>query len=85
MGRKERTVRLEPGVYGRYYDSGKRSIRLQFTFRGVRCHETMTGLDPDVRRHVKFARNMLVTIQHEIDRGVFNYLEHFPESRRART
>lgn len=83
MGR-ERLLKLAPCIFGRYYDSGKKAIQVHFTFRGVRCRETMNGLDPDSRNHVKYAGNLLASIRRDIDRHTFNYIDYFPESRRAR-
>lgn len=84
MGGRDLNTRISAGVFRRTYPSGKASIRIYFTFRGVRCPETLRHLDPDVKNHVKVAQNLRATIQHEIDRGTFNYLEHFPNSKRAR-
>lgn len=84
MGRERKPVKKAPGVFARYYDSGERSMQLQFQYRGVRCRETMKGLDPDIRNHVKNAVNILGAIKRDIDRGTFNYVEYFPDSKRAR-
>ena len=83
MGR-ERVIRLAQGVYARRQATGTASILIDFTFRGVRCRETMPGLDPDRSNHVKFAKNTRAAILADIDRGTFNYLEYFPNSSRAR-
>lgn len=80
----ERLVRLAPGIFARRYDSGKRSILVDFTFRGLRCRETMPGLDPDKKNHVAYAERTLASIRRDINQGTFNYLEYFPQSKRAR-
>lgn len=84
MDRRERTVKLASGVYARFFDSGRGSIRIEFSFRGVHCKETLRGLDPGRKNHVKWAMNRLASVQDAIDRGTFNYLEHFPDAKRAR-
>lgn len=84
MGREQKPVRKAPGIFGRYFDSGRRSLQIQFQYRGVRCRETMKGLDPDIRNHVKNAEHILGAIKRDIDRGTFNYVEYFPDSKRAR-
>lgn len=77
-------MKITDGLYARYYPSGKRALQAQFFFRGARCRETFKGLDPDVKAHVRIARNRIGAIQDAIARDTFNYLEYFPESKRAR-
>lgn len=80
----DRLMRLADGIYARHYPSGKRAIQLQFMYRGARCRETLKGLDPDVKAHVKIAVNRAGAIREAIARGTFNYAEFFPDSPRAR-
>lgn len=77
-------MRIAAGVFAREYATGKRSVMVDFSFRGVRCRETLPGLDPENRNHVRFASNTLAAVKRDIDRGTFNYLEYFPDSKRAR-
>jgi len=58
-----------------------KSILIDFTYRGVRCRETLK-LFP-TRPNLKYAERLHATIMHEIATGTFDYRKHFPESRRA--
>lgn len=57
-------------------------LRLTFTYKGVRCRETLSEIEV-TKSNVKFAQNKLAVIKHEIAIGSFNYKEHFPESPKA--
>lgn len=83
MGGGDRLVRIAEGLYGRYYPSGKRALQVQFFYRGARNRETLKGLDPEVKAHVKIALNRAGAIQDALARETFNYAEYFPESKRA--
>lgn len=54
------------------------SIRVDFTFMGVRCREFLP-LSP-TKANIKFAADKLAVIRHEIARETFRYSEHFPQS-----
>lgn len=84
MGKRDTLVKIADGLYARYYPSGKRSLQAQFFYRGARCRETFKGLDPDVKAHVKIATNRVGALQDAIARDTFNYIEFFPESKRAK-
>jgi len=58
-----------------------KKIVIDFRYRGVRCREQM-NLEP-TPANMRFASNYRASIMHEIGKGVFNYAEHFPDSRRA--
>lgn len=79
----ERLVRLADGLYARYYPSGKRALQVQFFYRGARNRETLKGLDPEIKAHVKIATGRAGAIQDAIRKGTFNYREFFPDSKRA--
>ncbi|MEO8466286.1 MAG: DUF3596 domain-containing protein [Gammaproteobacteria bacterium] len=81
---KDRLVKLAEGLYTRSYPSGKRAFQVQFFYRGARCRETLDGLDPGKKAHVRMAENRLGSIRDQIARASFNYAEFFPESKRAR-
>lgn len=83
MGR-EQLVKIAAGVFERRYDTGNCALLVCFTFRGVRCKEVMTGLDPKIKNHVKYATATLASIKRDIGKNTFNYLNYFPESKRAR-
>jgi len=57
------------------------SIQLDFSFRGIRCRETLK-LEP-TKRNLAYAKGLLATILHEIAMGTFTYSKHFPDSPRA--
>ena len=59
------------------------SIQIKFQYKGVRCSETLK-LSPKSKSNLKYAENMRATILFEIERGKFNYAEHFPNSKKAR-
>lgn len=83
MGR-ERLVKIAEGLYARHYPSGRRALQVQFFFRGARNRETLKGLDPDKKTHVKMAVHRVGAIQDAIRMDTFDYREFFPDSPRAR-
>lgn len=70
------------GISVSSYSSGRKAIRLSFTFRGVRCRETL-ALEPTTR-NLRYAEGLLSEINSRISRGNFTYTDYFPESPRAR-
>jgi integrase len=80
----ERLVKIADGLYARYYPSGRRALQVQFFYRGARNRETLKGLDPENRTHIRMARHRVGAIQDAIRRDTFDYREFFPESPRAR-
>lgn len=74
MGKKRKSV--YPGVEPR-----NSSIRIHFTYRGVRCRETLKI--PPIPANEKYASNLLGKIKFEIAQGCFDYGAHFPESSKA--
>lgn len=86
MGRDggDRLVKIIDGLYARHYPSGKRALQVQFFYRGARCRETLAGLDPDKKAHVKIAQNRVGAILEAIRVDTFNYAAAFPESKRAK-
>lgn len=83
MGR-ERLVKIADGLYARYYPSGRRALQVQFFYRGARCRETLKGLDPDNRTHVRMAKHRAGAILEGIRLDTFDYREWFPDSQRGR-
>jgi integrase len=59
----------------------KSSIEIDFTYRGVRCKETLRL--PPTKPNMLHARRMREAILHEIALGSFRYEEHFPDSKRV--
>lgn len=73
----------EKGVTVREYQSGRKAIRIHFSYRGVACRETLKGVKPTAA-NIRFADNLKATIDHEIATGTFDYLARFPHSKKAR-
>lgn len=72
------------GVTVRKYPSGKCSIQIAFSFRGVECREVLSHLDatrPTAEKHASIERGAILD---EIRRNVFNYADRFPNSRKAK-
>ena len=58
------------------------SFQLSFTYQGVRCRETIPK--PSTRAGEKELELKLQAIKYEIRIGSFDYLRHFPYSKKAR-
>lgn len=56
-------------------------LRIAFTYRGVRCREGL-GLLP-TKKNIEYARRKRDIVLDEIGRQAFDYLAHFPDSKRA--
>lgn len=72
------------GVTTRKYPSGKQSIQIAFSFRGEQCREILSHLDASISTAEKHASHYRGEILNQIQRGVFNYAEHFPNSKKAK-
>lgn len=59
-----------------------KSLRILFSYRGVRCRETLKGLQVN-KANIRFAASKRATILHEIAMGAFDYRAHFPDSPKA--
>jgi len=62
--------------------TSKRSVEIDFYFRGVRCRERLKL--PPTPANRRYAANLKAEIENHIARGTFNYADFFPDSRRAR-
>lgn len=62
--------------------NGKR-IRISFTYKGVRCRETLKVVSKINNAAITYANSKRQTIVTEIKEGRFDYLAHFPDSPRA--
>ena len=60
------------------------SLQIYFTYKGVRCYETLHGLSRISKSAIAYADNKLRVIKAEIKEGRFDYAAHFPGSERAR-
>jgi integrase len=58
------------------------TIEIDFYYRGARCRERLK-LAPTAR-NLQYATNLLGQIKVEIEKNVFDYATHFPQSRRAK-
>lgn len=57
------------------------SIQIDFRFEGIRCRETLSI--PPTNKNLQLAANKRASINFDIELGKFNYLQHFPGSKRA--
>lgn len=69
---------LPRGITVREHSAGQ-TINVSFTFRGVRCREPLSGL-PVTPANIRYAERLRAEIQGKIERGTFNYADHFPHS-----
>lgn len=60
-------------------------LRIDFYYLGVRCREPLRELPKGVftKSNIKYAERKRAAILHEIDQNVFNYSQHFPQSKQA--
>ncbi|EOX4800119.1 tyrosine-type recombinase/integrase [Vibrio alginolyticus] len=59
-----------------------KSIRISFTYREMRCRETLKGWEV-TKGNLKKASHIRASILSEISLGTFDYLSRFPTSRKA--
>jgi integrase len=57
-------------------------IQIDFIYRGVRCRETLKI--PPTKANLTHAAKKRNAILYDIERGDFDYLKHFPTSRKAK-
>lgn len=69
------------GVSIREWGTGQ-AIRIIFSYRGVQCRETLK-LEP-TKANLKYAERLRGEIINAISLGTFNYVDYFPNSKRAR-
>jgi len=69
------------GISVRGLDSSK-CIRIDFTYRGVRCRETLK-IEP-TKANIKYAERLRGEILNAISLGTFNYQDYFPNSQRSK-
>lgn len=60
----------------------KNSVQISFTYKGVRCRESIKVSNP-TKSQLKEIVNKLNNINYEISMGKFDYLAHFPESKKG--
>ncbi|STX50136.1 putative lambdoid prophage Rac integrase [Legionella busanensis] len=82
-GKRQQSKHPNPpnGVTIRKWTSGKTTIRISFYYRGVRCFETLK-LEA-TSANLKYAERLRGEILNSIEKGSFNYLDYFPDSKRA--
>ncbi|EPC3824525.1 Arm DNA-binding domain-containing protein, partial [Klebsiella oxytoca] len=59
------------------------TINITFTYKGVKCREPLSNLEVN-SKNIKYAERTLGEIHNKIERGTFNYGEHFPRSARLK-
>lgn len=82
-GKRQSSNKLQPtrGVSIRRWESGC-NIRIAFRYHGVLCRETLK-LEP-TKANLKYAERLRGEIINAITLGKFNYVDYFPNSKRAR-
>ncbi len=73
---------LPRGVTIRKHSNGE-TINITFTYKGVKCREPLSNLEVN-NKNIKYAERTLGEIHNKIERGTFNYGEHFPRSARLK-
>lgn len=77
-----KSPKLPRGVTIRKHSTGE-TINITFTYRGVKCREPLSNLEVN-SKNIKYAERTLGEIHNKIERGTFNYGEHFPRSARLK-
>jgi integrase len=57
-------------------------IQIAFTYNGKRCRETLRNIVP-TKENLLYAARKRGAILLEVEKGIFEYLEHFPSSKTA--
>ncbi|MES2182648.1 MAG: DUF3596 domain-containing protein [Pseudomonadota bacterium] len=57
------------------------SIQISFQYHGIRCRETLR-LEP-TKANFMYASRLKAAIELEIEKGIFTYSKHFPQSKNA--
>lgn len=65
-----------------YVEVHGENLRVVFNYQGQRCREVMRGMPPTAK-NIKAAELLLAEINEKIRHGTFNYVEYFPESKKA--
>jgi integrase len=78
---KLRQEKIAKGVTLQTYESGKQALRIEFQYKGIPCRETLK-VSPN-KTGVKYATNLKAEIENQIERGTFNYVDYFPNSKRV--
>lgn len=71
---------LPRGVTVREHKSGKQTIQVAFTYKGVRCREPLDI--PVTKRNINYAGNLIGEIKNAIERDTFKYADYFPKSKK---
>lgn len=77
-----KSPKLPRGVTIRKHSNGE-TINITFTYKGVKCREPLSNLEVN-SKNIKYAERTLGEIHNKIERGTFNYGEHFPRSTRLK-
>jgi len=64
-----------------YVEALPNSIRVCFHFQGKVRRETIPDLKPTPIRNIHYAERLLARINIEVANGMFDYAEHFPDSK----
>ncbi|MBY5992490.1 site-specific integrase [Ferrimonas balearica] len=77
--RNKKQEGMPPGVMIRTYASGKEAIYVRFSLNGRAFREKVEGLDPDSRRDIRAAGQLVQSIKHQIFTNTFDYARTFPK------
>ena len=75
----DRTILTPSGIE---INDSKKSIRIVFMYKGIRCRETLNPL-PN-KSNIKYCTNLRAEILNKIAKNEFSYYEYFPESKLAK-
>ncbi|MBI6513256.1 MULTISPECIES: Arm DNA-binding domain-containing protein [Proteus] len=79
MGTKKQDATCLPrGVVIRKHSAGE-TINIAFTYKGVRCREPLSNLEISAK-NIKYAERLIGEIYNKIEKGIFSYVEYFPNS-----
>jgi len=78
MGTTKR-AKLPTGVRIRTHRSGKETLYIHFTYKGVKCPEPLSNRKVDAS-NIKYAERLRGEILNKIDNDTFVYADYFPNS-----
>ncbi|EGR3070292.1 integrase [Vibrio parahaemolyticus] len=73
--------KLPRGVSERKHATGNKTLQITFTYRGVRCRESLSNVGTKPA-DIRYAENLLGQIKLQISQGIFKYADYFPKSKK---
>lgn len=80
MGTK-RGAKLPTGIRVRKHTSGKETLYIHFTYKGVKCPEPLSNRIVD-KSNIQYASRLRGEILNKIENDTFNYADYFPNSKK---